>query len=273
MIVTNKYVLLQVLHRINLSLDDEERLEFFTTFQKDVVHRGSLQLRTGALIGLPSTFCYRTVDDVECSSVVVGEKAVNWSSLAGEELLNALVLSDKAKAFVIAREIFDVKSFRVHLQTLLQSACLISVYITGGVLNERFLLTLRLKPWARFSVFSFIAAAWLLIYITLDDALHCRYDNSVDKAAARLRKIYAEGGVEYYDSVLKRNRALRTLLGSRGDKQFTYYGNIVSVWRNHTVQLTTRRDNLLKYLAEYKGQEETVVQPDFDQNEEADIGA
>jgi len=263
--------LLQVLDRVNLSVDDEARMDFFTSVVKDPVHKGSVQLRTGALIGLPSTFCYQTVDDVECDSILVGQEAVDWNSPAGEELRSALVLSDKAKAFVIAREIYYVKSFTVHLNTLLMSCSFVLSYVSGAMLNNRLLLTLRLKPWARFSVFSTIAVIWLFAYITLRDALHCSYDNKVDREAAKLRKIYAEGGVAYYDAVLRRNRALRTLLGSEGIRQYTIYGNVVSVWRNPSVQLTSRRDNLLKCLAEYE-RKETVESPDVDEKE-ADTAA
>jgi len=264
-------VLLQVLYRVKLSIDDEDKLKFFTSFPPDPVNRGSLQLRTGALIGLPSTFYYRSVGDVEHSSIFVGQENVDWNSPAGEELQNALVLSDKAKAFVIAREIYDVKSFSVHTKIVLLSFNLILAYLSGAALNRKFFLTLRLKPWARFCVFSALAGAWTVAYIAVSDALHCWYENRADESVAQLRKIYAEGGVEYYDAVLQRNRALRTLLGSKGNKQYTYYGNVVSVWRNPSVQLTSRRDNLQKYLAQYE-HKETVNPPDDDQKQ-ADTAA
>jgi len=223
------------------------------------------------LIGLPSTFYYRSVGDVEHNSIFVGQENVDWNSPAGEELQNALVLSDKAKAFVIAREIYYAKSFSAHTNILLLSFNLILAYLSGSALNRKFFLTLRLKPWARFCVFSPVAGAWTFAYIAVRDALHCWYDNRADQSAAKLRKIYAEGGVEYYDAVLRRNRALRTMLGSRGNKQYTYYGNVVSVWRNPSVQLTSRRDNLQKHLAEYE-REEIISPPDADQ-EKADTAA
>ena len=253
----------QVLHRVKLSIDDEGRLDIFTSFPPDPVHKGSLQLRFGALIGLPSTFYYQNVDDVEHSSILVGQEMVDWNSSAAEELQNALVLSDKAKAFVIARELFYAKSFTVHVDTFLQFGCLLSAYYSGAWLNSRLLLTLRLKLWARFVAFSTISVAWLLFYVMASDTTHCWYDNRVDRATAKLRKIYAEGGVEYYEKVLQRNCALRTLLGQKGAKQFTRYGNVVSLLRNRSVQLTSRRDNLLKFLAEYE-HEESVNQPNVD---------
>jgi len=268
LIAMNRYfVLLQVLYRINLSIEDEERIDFFTSFPKDPLHKGSIQLRTGALIGFPSTFSYQTVDDVECSSILVGQEKVDWNTSAGEDLRNALVLSDKAKAFVIAREIFYAKSYGIHIDMLLQTCSLLLAYTTGSVLNESLMLTLRLKPWARFIVFSTIAAVWLLIFVVAKDAVHCSNDNSVDRSVAKLRKIYAEGGVEYYSSVLQQNRALRTLLGRGGTKQYTHYGNVVSVWRNPSIQLTTRRDKLMKYLEEYNEAQDAVVQQDVEQKE------
>jgi len=250
-------------------MDDEERITFFTSFPKDPLHKGSTQLRTGALIGLPWTFSYRTVSDVDCSSILVGQETVDWDTPAAEDLRNALVLSDKAKAFVIGREISYVQSFSVHVDLVLQNCACLLAYYAGSVLNRRFLFTLRLKLWARCVVFSTVAVASLFTYIAVHDAVRCLYDNSVDKSIATLRRIYAEGGVEYYNAVLRQNRALRTLLGSNGAKQFTHYGNVVSLWRNPTVQLTSRRDKLLKYLAEYEKQDtalphdDDLTQPDI----------
>jgi len=242
---------LQVLHRVDLSVEDEDSIEFFTCFLPDPFHKGSVQLRTGSLIGLPVTFSYKTADDVDKSSFSVRQEKVDWSSSRGEELQNALVLSDKAKAFAIAREIFYVKSFAVHWDTSLQTLSAMLAYLSGSFLNFRLMLTLRLKLWARFTVFSAVAVAWFAFYLTVDDAIHCWYDNRVDESAAKLRKIYAEGGVEFYEKMLQRNCAMRSLMGSRGPQFYTYYGNLVSVWRNRSVQLTSRRDNLVKYLAEY----------------------
>lgn len=248
---------------MDLSIDDEARLNFFTSYSWDPVHRGSLQLRTGVQIGLPFTFPYQSVDDVDHSSIFIGQEKVDWDSLAGEELQSSLVLSDKAKAFVIAREISYAQLFSVHIETVLQCFCLMLSYYSGQWLNRRMLLTLRLKLWARFLAFSTVGVTWLAMYLMLSDAFHCWHDNRADRTAAGLRKIYAEGGVEYYERVLQRNRTFRTLLGSRGNKMFTRYGNVVSLWRNRGVQLTARQDNLLKYLAEYEHeQHEETISPD-----------
>jgi len=247
-------------------MDDEERITFFTSFPKDPLHKGSSQIRTGALIGLPWNFSCRTVSDLDCSSVLVGVdgKEVDWNTPAAEDLRNALVLGDRAKAFVIGREISYVQSFSVFVDLVLQNCFCLFAYYCGRLLNQTFMLTLRLKPWARFVTFSSVAVAWLLMYIAVDDAVHCWYDNKVDEAIAKLRKVYAEGGVEYYNAVLRQNCALRTLQGTEGARHFTRYGNVVSVWRNPTVQLTSRRDNLLKYLAEYE--EQDTVPRDADLN-------
>jgi hypothetical protein len=119
-------------------------------------------------------------------------------------------------------------------------------------------LSRRFKPWSRFTAFALVGASWLLMYVQVNDALCCWRDNRADRKAASLTRAYAEGGVDYYESVLRRNKSLRTLLGSsEGPRQYTLFGNELSTIRNPHVQLTARRDNLVKYLKEYELEEES----------------
>lgn len=67
-------------------------------------------------------------------------------------------------------------------------------------------------------------------------------------------KSYAEGGLEYYQSVLERNKALR-ILKKDGKKEFTSYGNEVSTIRQKTLQKSTRRDNIKRILKTYEQEE------------------
>lgn len=227
-------------------------LQFFTCFASDPLHGGSLKTRFGAIIGLPGTFAYKDVADINREELLLDQMVVDWNSANGETLLKSLVLSDKAKAFAIAREINYATFHQIHVETFMRSIVGVLAYSCGHLLSKYFALERRLKFWARFSLYSFIASAWFVLYVSLKDSYYCRQDNAADRKAAALSRAYAEGGVEYYNKVLLRNKSLRALMGTAGQKRYTAYGNVVSTWRRDHVQLTTRRDNLQKYLIGYE---------------------
>jgi len=254
---------------MTITPEEESRLEFFVSFPHNPVHKGSVQLRTGAIIGLPATLLYKSADELAAVELLidsrVSQRVVNWSSDAGQALLGSLILSEKAKAFVIARELHYITPYDIHVDVALRSLFGILAYTTGSVMNLSLQLSRRFKPWSRFTAFSLVGASWLLMYVQVNDALCCWRDNRTDRKAASLTRAYAEGGVDYYESVLQRNKALRTLLGSSdGPRQYTLFGNELSTIRNPHVQLTARRDNLMKYLKEY----DIVKDPQMDDSEQ-----
>ena len=57
-----------------------------------------------------------------------------------------------------------------------------------------------------------------------------RHEKEVDAALCALGVPYAVGGTEYYYSMLRRNMALRKLLGSDGGNKFTALGNENVSW-------------------------------------------
>ena len=59
----------QILERVNLAAQDEANLALFTCFGSDTLHKGSLTLRTGAIVGIPENYGYNTVDDVRFAFV------------------------------------------------------------------------------------------------------------------------------------------------------------------------------------------------------------
>lgn len=241
-----------VLQRILLKAEEEANIDFFICYGSDPIHKGSVKLKFGAIVGLPAMFTYRDVNQVEKKELLLDERSINWNSTDGQNLLEAIVLSDKAKAFVIAREINYANSYQLHLENVMRCGFGCLAYSSGFLLNKMFYFSQRMKPWARFSFYSVVASTWFLLYLTIMDTYYCWQDNAVDKKTAHLTRTYAEGGVEYYEKLLARNRALRSIMGSEGQRKITPFGNIVSTWRRSHVQLTTRRDNLQMYLKNYE---------------------
>ena len=208
-------------------------------------------MRLGALIGLPGSFKYNREEDIVRENLKVNNVPVDWTSENGKRLVNALLLSENAKKFAFARQVFYVDSSYVQMDVALRLLCGLCAYTLGFNLNRKLNLKSSLKRWARGSIYSLIGSAWFLMYIVLKDMYTCYQDNTADRQAANLGRDYAEGGVEYYSKVLSRNQSIRELMGTEGPFYYTKFGNNVATLRTKTVQLSTRRDNLIRLRQNY----------------------
>ncbi|KAH8010236.1 hypothetical protein HPB51_026288 [Rhipicephalus microplus] len=93
-----------------------------------------------------------------------------------------------------------------------------------------------------------VVALHATVYIGFKDAMSQYWDKKADSVAASLGRDYVEGGVEYYEKLLQRNRALRELLGDEGRKYYTSKGNIDRIIRSDHVPITHRLEGLKNRL-------------------------
>lgn len=240
----------------------EANIELFTAYGQDIVHRGSTYSSYGAIIGIPLHFSYQSVDDIDKDKITLGGKKIKWDSPAGQQLADSLILSEKARQFAIARELFYLHTHHIHVYGLLLFGCGIAAYWTGAAINAMYRLTHRTPVSARAAVFGFIAGAWATVYCLASDSYSSYRDRKADRKVAALHFDYADGGVEFYNKLLQRNQALRSLMGrTEGRKKYTAYGNNVYFWRSPTVPLTSRRDKMVKLSAAIKGMQKKSDQP------------
>ena len=244
----------QIMTQLMLPVEEEAGLHLFVPYKNDPMHKGSLKLTTGALIGIPSSFNYTSIADVVAGEMTVGNVKVDWNSESGKQLANALLLSEDAKAFAVAREVQYAANYHVWVELALRSFFMCFAYMTGFQMNNHLNMQGRLKWWARGMVYTTVAASYGFLYLILSDTYTCSRDLRADRLAAKMGKNYAQGGVEYYVKILQRNQMLRRLLGSEGSNHYTLYGNVVSVYRFPKVDLTTRRDNLIAFVNDYNNE-------------------
>ncbi len=234
-----------------MKAEEEVRLKFFTTFGHQLRHKGSVHLRTGAIIGVPSTFNYNSVLEVQLDKMQINNKPIDWESSAGNSLRAAVVLSDQAKQFAIAREVYYTNTQYVYVEAFLRTTFLFLAYGTGFAINRSLQLKQRMKLWGRLGLYGIIGSFYLFMYLTAVDTYKCHLDNYTDKKTAKLGVDYAKGGHEFYSKTLLRNQALLSIMGPEGAKMYTLYGNEAATWRRPHVQATTRKDNMLKFANNY----------------------
>uniref|UniRef100_A0A023FWE8 Putative conserved plasma membrane protein n=1 Tax=Amblyomma parvum TaxID=251391 RepID=A0A023FWE8_AMBPA len=239
----------QVLQSVDISTQQKENVHFFPVPMLDTFFAGSTTGVKGAIIGLPVTFSYAKKEDVQTKSLLIhGTKEPAWETREGDMLKSSLVLSDKAQRFVIARDIYWASTYYVEIQSGALSFSVLNCYLIARLANEKLPLLTRVPRALRLVWYGIIVAFNATMYIGFKDGMSQYWDKKADRRAAALGSNYVEGGIEYYEKILQRNRALRELLGSEGERCYTSKGNVNRLLRTDHVPITHRLDGLRSLL-------------------------
>lgn len=163
------------------------------------------------------------------------------------------MFSPGAQKFAIARELLRLQSGGPVVSAAVAPLCLGGTWVYSVALKQMF--GIYGQP------LLFRAAANLLAlglgavsYFMASDAVSQWIDYNSDRQAAKVSRDYAEGGVEFYDKILSRNRTLRSLMGQKGKDMYTPSGNLFPA---HLLQLkhvpyTARREGIVSLLNDEK---------------------
>ncbi|XP_046421749.1 transmembrane protein 177 [Neodiprion fabricii] len=190
----------------------------------DLIHAGSPNLRSGAIVGVPLSFDYEELKDIDDSTLVLQDKPVDWKSVAGQNLLSSLLLSEEAKKFAIAQKVLRCQSHEIWVNCILPMLCTAFAYAIAQRANVM-LDSLYRPPIVRICLYSFVGMFSIATWGALKDFSTIQYDNECDEELCKLGKDYIKGGQEYYGKILERNVALRSLLGDYGAKLYSVSGN------------------------------------------------
>lgn len=237
-------------------------MKWFCSATMDPMSIGSIASGfRGCLIGLPPHFNYKSIDDVPrtmkqfkslkfLKSFENNSKQMNEEQKHLEELgydskdlefmsrkeismnqqeevfsryLNSIVLSDNAKRFAIAREIF----YTDNLQPLVKAHMLIcAIMIPAGFHRYwvEFAALHEAHIQRRIPIYLASAMAAVMLLRVLFAMVETGYDAKSDKRALSLGEPYRTGAVEYYSKQLERNKALRVIYPDLKD-HFDEMGN------------------------------------------------
>ena len=202
-------------------------------------------------MGLPVHFRYTTMQEVDINKIYIENHPIDWESHAGQDLRQSLVLSDNARRFAIARELFYIYTVQMYVRCVCVgifsyiAICLGYLGNVGLDLSRRPLVT-------RIVVYSLCAIIVSAMYRLVSDLYGCYRDRSVDRQASNMGLEYAEGGEEFYSKLLQRNAALRILMGTDGERKYTAYGNDVHNWSSPSVPLTDRREAMVSKVKAFR---------------------
>ncbi|KAA0715731.1 Transmembrane protein 177 [Triplophysa tibetana] len=237
------------------AVNSPDNFHAFAAFGFHPVGAGIPWPPSGTLIGIPANFNSTTDDPsgITNRTILVNGKEVEWDSELGTTLKNSLVFSPEAQKFAIAREVVRLGAGGPVIHAAVAPACIAGACVYNVALKQIFGLhagSIILR--ACVNVFALSLGA--ISYVFASDALSQWLDYSSDRRAASLSSNYANGGVEFYDKILSRNRTLRALMGPKGEELYAPSGNL---FPSHLLKLshapyTSRRDGILNLLKKEK---------------------
>ncbi|XP_060520194.1 transmembrane protein 177 isoform X2 [Cylas formicarius] len=227
-----------------LEIEEAER-QLYSPFMScgfDIIGLGLSSSRFGVYIGLPSNFQYNSPQNFDTSKILnqAEGKSVTWDSKEGQDLLNSMVLSEKAQLYAIAKEIQFRQSPKLYIDTFIATSCAAATYILSSIINRKFDFYSRPRV-IRLIVYSFVSSLCFMNFIMCKDMSQLYYEKTSDDYLIAKDPVFLEGGKEFWEKILKRNMALRKLLGPRGESMYTITGNENNIIRSKHLPFTERQ--------------------------------
>ncbi len=182
--------------------------------------------------------------------VFIESRPHNWNmwprqleSPEAKDFLTNLILSDEAKKFVIARELYRGVKSRHALETVIPFLTLAGISPFLARLAQG--LNLKKKPVLLRGIAGLGGGLFIAFwYFFIVDWWKRITERALDAAACQLGPAYARGGVEFYDKMMRRHVALREFLpDGQGKKMYNLKGEIFPpLIRNKFIPIGKRRE-------------------------------
>lgn len=225
----------------DLRLPDDVRhaIKPFSVFGLDLLHFGTLNAKYGALLGIPANFT-NTIEYLR-ENFAVKDESIDWTRQDARIFLKALMLSEDAQKFAIAREILRIQAEEPYFNSLGLALIIATMLTLYSIVSYIFGLRKRNAILRRTFYVVFISFGAIL-WLGVKDYRSCQLDKENDEALCRLGPDYIKGGQEFYEKTLLRNKVLRTLLGEEGKTIYTVYGNKEYFLRQKHIPISHRKD-------------------------------
>lgn len=213
----------KVMDDLKLSEINRKAIKFFNVHDVDVYHAGLTKAKRGAIIGIPANFEYENVESITDQTISLQYVSIDWNTEPAKQFRDSLVLSENAQKFAIALKILTVMYTSIELFGSYVLDGLVAVAIhDAAVLYLNISKNQRLKYASLWGVILF---GTYILMSTTDRLIDNSIATKINSTLTALGSDYIQGGVEYYEKLSKRNKALRILLGERGKYLFTPDGN------------------------------------------------
>lgn len=219
-------------------------IKWFASASIEPLTIGMTESNFGVLIGLPNHYNYEKLEDLprslldvrkfnifksfssknpqkekdsplenspDCENCDVGEVTkINPKTEEGIAYLDSLVLSEKAKRFSIARELFIGDSYQpLNTTSIIIFSFLLAISLSRLSVSKFGYKNAHLTQ--RIPFYGLSGVIGLYTFFTFKDMNNRFYTKEADTRAMRLGETYREGAVEYFTKTIQRHKALRNL--------------------------------------------------------------
>ncbi|XP_042860335.1 transmembrane protein 177-like isoform X2 [Penaeus japonicus] len=252
----------EVMNDLGKSAAERKLISVYTAYGFDLFRAGSTMVSTGGVVGVPHNFKYSEQEEFDHTGITLNNQPVAWSSAKGDSLMKSLILSDEAKKFALAREFVHLDSGEPFVFGAVTAGVVGMGYTIASGLNRNQQFYARPRG-LRVIMYGLVSLFSYGMWVFGRDMGTNLYEAEADKTVADLGEKYAQGGLEFYEKVLQRNVALRSLMGTTGEKLYTAYGNDQMLLRTKHIPFTLRRDFFKQRLNDYRNSHKTS-QPQAD---------
>lgn len=229
----------KVMDDLKLSDDIRSVIRPFSVFGFDLLHAGTLNNKYGVILGIPANFTY-TPEELR-ANLQIKEEPIDWTRQDSQSFLNASMLSENAQRFAIAREILRIQAEEPYFNSYRLALIIAILWTLYNAITYRFRLRDKNVILCR-TLYSSFTVFGALSWFGIKDYRSYDLDRKNDEALCKLGAEYIKGGQEFYEQTLRRNRAIRSLLGDEGKRIYTAYGNEQTFLRQKHVPISHRKD-------------------------------
>ncbi|XP_022183452.1 transmembrane protein 177-like [Myzus persicae] len=216
-----------VIHDLKLTDFKKAFVIPFTAKSIHPINVGCLNTRMGSYIGIPSIYDLNSVDDISIKNAAdlnlqkPYAELLNDKSEFGQQFVKSLILSEPAKKYSIARELMLTDNHRIFIKSSLSSIVLMPMYALGSYIYN----ILPPNPArVRTLVLVLLSNIGVLVWFLARTATENFYQKKADEKLCDISEEYIKGGIEYYETLIQRNLALRNILPD-GENMYTKQGD------------------------------------------------
>lgn len=227
----------EVMDDLKLPNDVKNLIKPFNAFGFDLFHAGSLSTKYGAILGIPANFT-NTAEQLKENLQIMDER-IDWTRQDAQNFLKSTTLSESAQKFAIAHEILRIQTEEPLFNSVLLAAIIAGLWTLYNCIT--YMYSLRKNIIMCRTLYSSFTICGALLWFGIKDYRSYHLDNENDEALCNLGAEYVKGGQEFYEKLLIRNRALRSLLEKDGKRLYTTYGNEHTLLRQNHVPISHRK--------------------------------
>ncbi|XP_062131340.1 LOW QUALITY PROTEIN: transmembrane protein 177 [Drosophila sulfurigaster albostrigata] len=227
----------KAMEQLNVDPREAKFIKTFTVFGFDLFQAGTTKFRFGGALGIPVNYAYNSIGEIKRADIRFRDQQIKWGSDNGKLLEEAIVLTEDEQVFGLSKAILQLQTHRVLMNSVFPSVSFLMVYTLGRYLNMH--LNLFAKHGSvRCVMYGILGLFGIGSWSFMKDFNQVTTDADIDKKLAALGPQFVAAGISYYDKQLKKNIALRHLIG---DDTYTALGNENFLLRQKTMPLTARK--------------------------------